>query len=270
VLAATAAKRLADEGKTAWIVPAGIKYRFLENHDPIPEFHHLLDDLESRLTWRPRTGCPLVERIYGFAEGLLGLKELEYLGRAKSGPLKQRLAELCEGILCRLEERLLGKCHADPVPVRVKELRRACLEKLADPKTTPAEAEQLRYDLEDVHVVVQIFSYPGDYIRECPTVERVAETLLKLEEDVRNAEVPYPFGPRRAILRLGEPIDVREQLDAAGGKLKKVGPALTSLLEKRIQGLLDAMGPGRPLGATEKEPAEAPPHSSSAYASSSG
>ena len=48
-------------------------------------------------------------------------------------------------------------------------------------------------------------------------------------------------------MRLGPPIDVGAHLAAVGGKLRKVGQSLTAELEGRIQGLLDAIGPGRPM-----------------------
>lgn len=247
MLAATAVKKAADSGKTVWIVPAGIKYRFLDGHDPVPAFHDLMDDLESHFSWRHRREWPLADRIYRYAEGILGLKELEYLGSFREGPLKERLAYLRDRILERLEDKRLGKRKTDPVPVRVKELRRACLEALADPQTSPTQAQELREDLDDLFGVMQLFSYPGDYIRECPTQERVAEILMKLEEDMLNVDMPRPRGPRRAVLRFGAPIDVKDRLAAAGGKLRNVGASLTAELEARIQGLLDELGPGRPI-----------------------
>jgi 1-acyl-sn-glycerol-3-phosphate acyltransferase len=247
VLAATAVKKMADSGKNVWIVPIGIKYRFVDGHDPVPGFHALLDDLEERFTWRHRHDRPLADRIYRYAEGMLGLKELEYLGSAQSGSLKERLVNLRGHVLGQIEDRRLGKRQTDAVPVRVKELRRACLEALADPKTTPADAQALRLDLDDLFGVMQLFTYPGDYIRECPTVERVAEILTKLEEDCLKNEMPVPRAPRRAILHIGAPIDVKERMNAAGGRLRHAGAALTAELEARIQGLLDTIGPGRPI-----------------------
>jgi 1-acyl-sn-glycerol-3-phosphate acyltransferase len=256
-LAVTAAKRLAEAGKTAWVVPVGLKYRFVDGHDPLPALCALMDDLESRFTWWHHRDRSLVERIYRFAEGMLALKELEYLGAAGCGPLKERLARLRSHILDEMEDRRVGARREDPVPVRVKELRRHCLEALADPKTTPEEAQRLRKDLNDLFLAIQIYSYPGDYARECPTLERVAEILIKFEEDVLGAEVGTPRGPRRAVLRIGPPIDVGALLQAAG-KPRQAIPALTAELERRIQGLLDAIGPGRPLSEVEARPAACP------------
>jgi 1-acyl-sn-glycerol-3-phosphate acyltransferase len=257
ILAATAVKKAADSGKNVWVLPTAIKYRFVDGQDPMPALSAVMDNLEAQFTWRHRPELSLSDRIYRFAEGMLGLKELEYLGSTQTGPLKERLTNFREHILNQIEDRRLHKRQTDAVPVRVKELRRACLEALADPKTTPTEAEALRRDLEDLFGVMKLFSYPGDYIRECPTLERVAEIMTKLEEDCLNVDLPVPRAPRRAILRLGPPIDARERLKAAGGRLRHAGAELTSELEAQIQALLDSIGPGRPI--TPPSPLAAPP-----------
>ncbi len=241
-LAASAAKKLA-EGKTSWIVPVGLKYRFLDGFDPLPALNDLMDRLERRFTWWNDREKSLVERIYRFAEGMLALKELEYLGSARSGCLKERIASLMAFLLDSLEDRLFGRKKSDDPPSRVKEIRRHCVEWLTSKDLSDAAARQLRRDLNDVFVAVQLFSYPGDYLRENPTVERAAEVLMKFEEDVLGAEFGVPRGPRRAVLRVGEPIDVGARLH--DGKLKAVVASVTEELERRIQGLLDAIGPGR-------------------------
>ena len=250
-VAATAAKRLAGQGKTVWIVPVAIKYRFLDGHDPVPALEGLMADLERQFTWWPRRHQGLTERIYHYAEGMLGLKEYEYRGATGTGPLRERIGGLANSILSGAEtRRLAGKTRGETVPERVKELRRACLDALADAKTTPDEANVLRRDLHDLFVAVQLFSYPGDYVRESPTLERVAETLAKFEEDVLDIDISCPRGPRRAIARVGEPIDVRARL-ALAARPRAAVPALTNELESRLQALLDTIGPGRLL-----EPAE--------------
>jgi len=256
-LAVTAAKRLAEKGKTVWIVPAAIKYRFLDGADPLPGFSTLMGELEAGFTWWPRTHKGLMDRIYDYAEAMLALKELEYLGGARNGPLKERIADLRSHILDGLEQAHFGRRSAEPVPVRVKELRHACLDELAKPATNPDRAAELRGDLNDVFVAVQLFSYPGDYIRECPTLERVAEILTKFQQDVLGVSDPVPRAPRRALMKIGEPIDVGERLKA-GGKPRALASGLTADLEARIQGLLDAIGPGRPLDINAGFPRSSP------------
>ena len=245
-VAATAGKKLVEAGKKMWIVPVGIKYRFLDGHDPLPALAGLMSDLERRYTWQPHNEWPLVDRIYHYAEGTLNLMEFEHLGECKCGPLKTRLASLRDKILDTIEDRLIGKRRDDTVPVRVKELRRHCLDELAKPETTPEHSRQLRRDLHDLFRVVQLFSYPGDYIRESPTVERIAEVLTKLEEDALDRGDTLPRAPRRAEVRIGPPIAVHDRL-ADGSKPRKVVPGLTADLEHGIQALLDEIGPGRRL-----------------------
>jgi 1-acyl-sn-glycerol-3-phosphate acyltransferase len=245
-LAASAAKKK-KEGQTVWIVPVGLKYRFLDGHDPMPAMLSLMDRLEHKFTWWNDSDLPLVDRIYRYAEAMLALKELEYLRDACSGPLTLRITNLRSHIVNSLEDRHLGKRQEhDTVPARVNELRRHCVEILKGQGTSPEMAAQLRRDLNDAFVAVQLFSYPGDYLRENPTVERASEVLMKYDEDVLGSEVGTPHGPRRAVLKLGEPIDVAARLQA-GGKLKAVVGTITTELEGRIQALLDAIGPGRPL-----------------------
>ena len=69
------------------------------------------------------------------------------------------------------------------------------IEGLADEETDEETRAKLRADLEDLFLVVQLYSYPGDYVAEKPSIERMAETLDKLEEDVLerfSAKVPRP------------------------------------------------------------------------------
>jgi len=245
-LAVTAARRLAESGRKVWVVPVAIKYRFLDGHDPAPALAELMSELEARFTWWPRTDRGLVRRIYDYAEAILALKELEYLGVARTGTLAERLDSLRAHILDAHEDRHFKKRSAEPVPVRVKNLRHACLELLAKPETTAEEAHALRSELNDLFVVIQSFSYPGAYVRQCPTQERAAEILTKFEQDVLGVDPALPRAPRRALLRLGAPLDVADYL-RDGAKPRVVVPALTATLESRIQGLLDAIGPGKPI-----------------------
>jgi hypothetical protein len=248
-LAIAAARRRADGKGTVRVVPTAIKYRFLDGHDPLPPLRTLMDELEGRFTWWPRSDRDLVARIYGFAEAMLALKELEYLGETRHGSIPDRLGSLRSTILDRIEGRRLGRRRDGSVPERVKELRHACLEALADPATTPEAASSLRRDLNDLFVVVQLYSYPGDYVAERPTFERVSETLLKFRQDVFNTtEMAAPRTPRRAFVLFGEPIDVATFL-AASSRPRVAASSLTTELEHRIQSLLDSLGPGRPLPA---------------------
>ena len=215
-------------------VPCGIKYQYLE--DPTENLMHLMDRLEAQVFWRPRPELPLHERIYRFAEGAMALKELEYLGRTCAGPLPERTDSLAQHVLRGLEERYDCPAEEKTIPERVKDLRRNALLKLNDLPLGQPERLPYEHDLDDLFLVVQLFSYPGDYVREKPSIERMAETLDKFEEDVLGVFSASIRGPRRAIVDFGDPLQVEP-----GKKSKTMIPDLTRSLEEAVQSQLDGI-----------------------------
>ncbi|MHC4466358.1 MAG: lysophospholipid acyltransferase family protein, partial [Planctomycetota bacterium] len=163
-------------------IPCAVKYKYIQ--DPTPELIELMGQLEKRILWRPRPDLPLPERIYRLAGGLLGLKELEYLGRTQEGLLPDRISTLAETILQRLQERYRIKAEEAALPVRVKMCRREAIKQLELENKDDLKHEQAMLDLDDLFIVTQLFSYPGTYVASKPTIERMAETLDKFEEDV--------------------------------------------------------------------------------------
>ncbi len=88
-----------------------------------------------------------------------------------------------------------------------------------------------------------MYGYPGDYVSEQPSIERIAETLDKLEEDVLEIPTATVRGTRRAEVTFGEPIMVE-----TGRSQKGASQRLTLQLEERVRQLLDA------LSGTRKTP----------------
>ena len=77
-------------------------------------------------------------------------------------------------------------------------------------------------------------SYPGNYVADEPSIERMAETLDKFEEDVLGYATARIRGARRATVTFGEPIPIEPRK----GK-KEAAAALTRMMEERVQALLD-------------------------------
>ena len=228
-IALSAAKR-AD--RPLVIIPTAIKCHYVT--DPTPGLLDLMSRLERSVHWRPRPELPLTERIYRFAAGLLALKELEYLGQPQSGTIPTRTRSLASHILDEKEKRFAIERPSDSIPERVKELRRHFIKELERPDLDATSYGQLKRDMEDLFLVIQLYSYPGDYVAEKPSIERIAETLDKFEEDVLRATYPKPRGTRHATVRFGEPIPLSK--DRASRDATAV---LTTQLEQRVQKLLD-------------------------------
>lgn len=215
------------------MVPTAIKYRYID--DPTQAILKVLDDIERRILWRKQSHKPVVERLYAIAEAVLGLKELEYLGSSRSGDIRTRLRELGEEILQRLESRH-GQSREVDHPVRVKELRRTILTKSNDRMTPEHELKRLPHDLDDLFTVTQLYSYPGDYLRlENPPIERIAETVDKLEEDVLQRHTASIRGRRAATVQFGNPIPV------PAIKSRTLVAEITSSVQGQVQSLLDGL-----------------------------
>jgi 1-acyl-sn-glycerol-3-phosphate acyltransferase len=219
-------------------VPVALKYRYLD--DPMPDLLAVMEKLEREIFWRPRPDRPLVERIYALAEALLVLKELEFLGAARTGAIPDRLQALAQHVLTTAEQRVGVTEPANAtIPERVKAVRRSVLEKLekldeSHVDATAAERTALRHVLDDAFFVVQLFSYPGNYLTEAASIERIAETIDKLEEDVLGKYSATIRSRRAVTINVGEPIEAKSER----GNKQAVGE-LTEALECGVQALLD-------------------------------
>ncbi|HET6882144.1 MAG TPA: lysophospholipid acyltransferase family protein [Pirellulales bacterium] len=223
-----------------YVVPCALRFEYVE--DPTRQLESVMTELEERILWRPRPHLPLSERIYHFAEALLSVKELEYAGTVGRGSLRERIEALVDHVLSGLEQAHGLKNGGQTVPERVKNVRRACLEEQEKAADDPARLMALRTQLDDVFFVVQLFSYPGDYVKSRPTIERLAETLDKFEEDVLGYPTARIRGTRRAIVEFGEPIDVRQFAEGMTQPRKASRP-LTNAVERAVQALLDGDQP---------------------------
>ena len=172
-----------------------------------------------------------------FAEAAMALKEMEFLGRANSGTLVQRTDLLANEILGRLERRYQLQPQDATIPERVKELRRRSIGALAKLDGANPEQKQLDDDLDDLFLVVQLFSYPGDYVAEKPSVERLAETLDKFEEDLLGQYSATIRARRKVTVSFGEAVPVPPNRPG-----KDAPHRLTESLEQHVQEMLDRHG----------------------------
>lgn len=220
-------------GGRVWIVPTAIRYRYVD--DVRPALEAAVAHLEMRLVLKPQPGVPLADRLLRLCDVVLTIKEKEVLGRAGEGALAPRIATLIETILARLEERHLkpGR-RAETVPLRVKALRRHLLD-LRAAEVTPLEMRAgANASLDEVQLVLTLYSYPGDYVAEKPCVERIAETIEKLEEDIDGRS--HPKGRRSARVVFGEPIDLSAGEGSA--RTKVAAGEMTDRIEETIRGLM--------------------------------
>jgi hypothetical protein len=181
---------------------------------------------------------PLDDRILRLGRGVLGLKENEFLEEMSSGGIQQRLELLCSKLLEIVEARMGADANASTAPERVRAMRYRIRRRLFDESNLPGEEERatLLDDLDRVFTALQAHSYIGDYLLAEPTLNRRAETIMKLEEDL----LGFPNYPanRTATVVAGEPISISKLVEK--GELARKGGAtkLTRLLEARLTELI--------------------------------
>jgi hypothetical protein len=220
-------------------LPCAIRFRYLD--DPVPSLHKVMERLEDRVFLGPRPDLPLMERVLRVARVMLAIKEIEHLGRPNGGDLRQRLTRLAEAILSRVAGSLGIATMEGSILERVKELRRKTIQIIEQPDIAPDESTRRRQDLDDLFLVVQLYSYPGDYLVEQPSTERLAETIDKLEEDVLEAALPTVHGRRAVTIQFGDPLLI--QRDPSSRNQTR---DLTSTLETRVQELLKKLSGSPP------------------------
>ncbi len=221
-------------GKRSYAIPTAIHI----SHDPseAATFSARLSKLEERITWKPKSRVEIVDRIYRLGGALLSIKEEEFLGEAQKGGLVERIQKLQDHLVRQIEQKHGRSGDGQPVPLRLKAMRHVIRQELNSATSPPLERQQELYgQLEELFVAQQLYSYPGQYLRRQPTLDRIAETIFKLEEDVLELE-NYP-APRRAEVSFGEPVDVLRELQERKLNAKTGVRPMTELLRERIQAL---------------------------------
>ncbi|MHC5053559.1 MAG: 1-acyl-sn-glycerol-3-phosphate acyltransferase [Planctomycetota bacterium] len=248
MMALTAAKR---SKRPIHCVPCAFKYYY--TRDPTPELERVMTRLEERVNWRPAPEMPLVDRILRYGNGQIALKEVEHLGLPQPGTRRERLGRLRERMLGRLETRLGLEGKGADTPERVKAVRQVCMDRLGKDGLSADERREIFVCLDETFVVIQAYSYLGDYLDDGPPIERVAETLDKFEEDWLGLLEARVRGEREAVVAIGEPVEAREYL---GGSPIAAGSRLTDELERRVQSILDELASER-RPAPDRAPEEA-------------
>ncbi|MCX5659207.1 MAG: 1-acyl-sn-glycerol-3-phosphate acyltransferase [Planctomycetota bacterium] len=240
----------AKAGRKVVVHPVAMRYFF--QGDLVQAIEPVLTEIESRLSWRPRKGETLFERIYRIGEALLSLKEVEYFGRPRVGSIAERQVALIDRLLMPLEQEWLNGTREPHTAARVKRLRQAILPDLVKGEINDAERDRRWKQLGDLYLAQQIANYPTDYVRANALPERFLETVERFEEDLTDRVRIHR--PMRAVVQVGEAIEVpagRERGAAASGG--GGGDPLMKQIEEQIRLMLaklaEESGPAVEIGA---------------------
>jgi len=182
----------------------------------------LLNRAEREWSLHPDPGWDVYDRVHHVQQSLLESLERRHLGRVRD----EFPFDRAQRMILHLLEELAAACGRSDISDGERE-------------TLVAD---LRSDLKRAQAAARSVAFADDYLAAHPTPERLAETLTKLEREVRGRVGSLGRIRRSAMITLGDCIDVRAYLPGYEGRgtRKETILGLTHELQTRIETMIDA------------------------------
>jgi 1-acyl-sn-glycerol-3-phosphate acyltransferase len=241
LLGLKAARELAKWGRRVLAVPVSIKVTHVT--DARERVRRRLIELAPHVNaGPPRESLPDALRDIG-----VGLLRRNFKRRGLDEPRAEGLDELlraaAEAILTRLESQMSLKPKAGEEPIeRVRRARRAIHQIRIDPQRSEQHAPAAKW-ADEAMGAFRLLTYSGEYVYHKPTLDRVTETAEKLHEDTHGL-IPRPLAPRRAYVRIGEPIDLGTLVERFADDTRGTVSELTDRFEAEVQRGIDEINAG--------------------------
>lgn len=237
-----------DEDASLFCIPVSIKYAYLE--DMRTEREASLARLESKL-FPPDSAAPNspYERLRRIGMAVLAANEKSrHVKPDESAGFDDRIQTMKETILRHVERQLDLTPRADySLLDRTRSLFNAVdrivyeepqaseyEQKLADERR---QAAQDLYD--DLWRVLQLVAIYDGYVRESMTAERFMDVLCLLEMEVLGER--RIWGPRKAMVRVGKPVNLRDFFSAYKSDRRAVVRDVTMAVESQVREMLTAL-----------------------------
>lgn len=241
-IARTAAKRREKLGTKGGVVVHPIAIRYFFQGDLEATVTPVLEEIESHFSWYPQNGKTIVQRLQQIGQALLSLKEIEYLGSARSGDFYERVDGLIADVLTKLEREWNIKEAEEGVVSRVKNLRMAIVPDMVKNDISAEERQRRWKQLAACYYVQQMSHYPRNYVRrsEKNLPEHILETVERFEEDFTDHARQH--GPFHVVVQVGKAIPVGSRRDRS----LKVDPIMDGI-RTQLSGMLTELAKESPL-----------------------
>lgn len=214
-LAFQAMNRQVKQGQTVpdlYVLPVSIKYRYTQDMSQVIDA--TLSRLEQAL--QISQGTDNYTRLRAISAQVLRRVEQSYgMESAKLAACawNERIAALKAYVLDACEQQLgLASVPGEPNRERVYRIQ-SVLQAQADRLDTEEATETVRWDIASMQRSMQRLLnfdaiYDG-YVAANPTPERFLDTLIRLEREVFEIDIPASKGHRQARVRVGEPVNLK-------------------------------------------------------------
>lgn len=232
VARAAAKKRDKIDGGKVVVHPLAFKYLYQDDirHSALP----ILKEIEARLTWYPNRSQDLLQRLEDISIAQLTLKELEKIGSPQDGDFKERTQRLIDAYLIPVEEKWLGGPQTGNSSARIKNIRAKVVPQLIEEGENSPNLNAYMADIHDTYVAHQMACHPLPYMKANPTVDRVRETVERLEEDA--TDVATLHKPLKCLIEIGPAVEVstKREKRAEGGDplMNQISATLQSILDR--------------------------------------
>ncbi len=229
-----------------YFVPVAVKYLYLK--DMSVEIGRSLSRLEERLNLKAGESGPY-ERLRRAGEAVLATVEKEYNVRPpRTASLNDRIQYMKEHIVGGIAAELGVPLHAgQPLIERIRDLFNAVDGIIYGGPEGPGYARHLHYHrsieargaYHSLKRVLHFVALYDGYVRESRTAERFLDVIGLLEIEVFGKRKIR--GPRKAVVRIGMPLDVSAYYMAYKADRRAALKALTEDLETSVRKMLNGL-----------------------------
>jgi 1-acyl-sn-glycerol-3-phosphate acyltransferase len=237
------------------VVPVSLKFTHLTT--PRETLTQRLVDLarDSGHAYPPGASEDPLGAVLGLGRHLIGgylqkhgfLRDQSAEESSVHGVLKAFAAELVTGLERNLN---LTPPKDEGLVERIRKIRSTIHRMKTDSSETPHPG--IDGLAEQAILAFRVHGYLTPYLTEHPTVDRYDETVERIAEDFHSKAMPRT-GPRRAIVRIHEPLDTGSILDGAGNLKQAVAP-MTHAMERAVQAGIDAINAANDTPGAQRIP----------------
>ena len=232
------------EALPLYFVPMAIKFVYLRDMDPTID--RSLQKLEHKLVGPNPRPLSLYDRLRRVGEAVLSAIEKKYnVLPGKDADLNQRVQFMKELIVSRIETELgVSPRRGQPLLDRIRFLFNM-VDRIVFSDIGSSDYEQQLNErrqkqaqglYEDLRQVLRFIVVHDGYVRESPTAERFLDLLGMLEWEV--FERRPSWGPRKAIVKIGEPLNVAAHLPRYRADKRGALQEVTMSLESSVRRML--------------------------------
>ncbi len=218
-LAMQALNRFAKQGDALpdlYCVPIAIKYRYQNEMQPV--IRRTLTRLEQGLKLPVKPMADEYQRLRMISQRVLQQIEQDYelhTPDVLQQPWNQRITRLREEVLSRCEQSLGLPTNPHEglrertyrIQDTLKQRQDALESEDAIPTTGLMDYQLLE---KSVKRLLNFEAIYDGYVAEKPTSERFLDTLVRLEREVFDVDQPAPKSLRKALLKAGEPVNLKD------------------------------------------------------------